>query len=280
MRKTPIAALAAILLTAALSAPGLLGQDVAKPKGYPAVTKPSMDVITSFEHPGKVAEMLVDVGDEVKKGQLLARQDDSEEQAALAIDKSKAEDETTIEAQKKVAAEKQTAYERSIDAGKGVGPLELADAKLQAEVEQARVDLANVQHKQDQLKYDQTRMSVEKMKLFSPIDGVVAQRLLEEGETADGSNMKSLRIVQLDPLRIDVSVPILEARKLKEGSNAEVAFADKARTGKIVRLFPVGDASSGTILVRVEVPNPEKLTSGEKVFVNFNSEAAGVAAKQ
>ncbi len=279
MRKYPIAALAAILLTAALSAPAVLGQDPAKPKGYQAVTKPNKEVEVSFDHPGRIVDITVVEGDEVKAGQVLAQQDDLEEQAALAIDKSKADDETTIEAQKKVAAEKAMAAQRTKESGTGVGALELEDALLQADVEQARVKLSVVQHEQDQLKYKQTLIAVEKMKLLCPIDGVVSKLIMEKGESADGGNMKAMVIVQLDPLRIDVAVPILEARKLKEGSPAEVTFADKVRTGKVVKYSPVGDAASETILVRVEVPNPEKLTTGEKVFVNFAPAAPGVAAK-
>jgi RND family efflux transporter MFP subunit len=277
MRKKIAGGIAAIIIAGALSVSTMQAQDAARPKGYQAVTKPSMDVILSFVHPGRVAEMLVDVGDEVKANQLLAREDDTEEQAALAIDESKAKDDTTVTAQQKIAAEKAMSAKRMQESGTGVGVLELEDALLQADVEQAKVKLSVVQHLQDELKFKQSSIAVEKMKLYSPINGIVAQRLLEVGESADGGDMKALRIVQLDPLRIEVPVPILESRKLKEGGSADVAFADKVRTGKIVRIFPVGDAASETLLVRVEIPNPDKLSSGEKVFVNFAPAAAGVA---
>jgi HlyD family secretion protein len=280
MRKYSFAALAAILLATVLSGSMLSGQDLPKSKGYQAVTKPSKDVILSFEHPGRVAQMLVDVGDEVKADQLLGKEDDTEEQAALAIDQSKANDDTTVNAQITIMEQKKKDAERVMASGTGVGDLERDEAILQAKVEEAKVAISKVQHQQDQLKYKQTSISVEKMKLLSPIDGVVAQRLLETGESADGGNMKALRIVQLDPLRVEVSVPILEARKLKEGNTAAVTFADKVRAGKVVRVFPVGDAASETIIVRVEVPNPEKLSSGEKVYVNFAPAGPGVAAKQ
>jgi hypothetical protein len=45
-----------------------------------------------------------------------------------------------------------------------------------------------------------------------------------------------------------------------------------------VLVFPVGDAASQTLLVRVAVANPEKIAPGEKVFINFTA-GAGVAAK-
>jgi multidrug efflux pump subunit AcrA (membrane-fusion protein) len=209
---------------------------------------------------------------------MVARLDDREEQAALAIDKSKADDETTIVAQQKIADEKEIAAKRMKTSGAGgaVGELELMDALLQADVEKAKVELSRTQHEQDVLKYKQTQIAVEKLKLYSPIDGIVAQRLLEKGESADGGNMKALVVVQVNPLRIDVPVPIMEAAKLPIGTEAEVNFADKAAKGKVTRSSPVGDAASGTVIVRVEVENPENRKTGEKVSVSFPS---AVAAK-
>lgn len=277
MRKITALLIAASLMTV-ISAPNF-AQESAKPKGYQAVTKPSKDVVISFVRPGRVVEMLVDVGDVVKAEQLVARQDDAEEKAALAIDERKAKDETQVNAQITIMKQKQKEAERMRASGDSVGILELEAAQLQAKVEEARVDMSKEQREQDNLKFQQSTIAVEKLKLHSPIDGIVAQRLLEKGETADGGNMKALRIVQLDPLRIEVAVRITEARKLKEGNNASIAFSDKTRVGKIIRIFPVGDAASETMIVRVEVPNPDKLSSGEKVFVDFSPAGAGVAAK-
>lgn len=277
MRKITALLIAASLMTV-ISAPNF-AQESAKPKGYQAVTKPSKDVVISFVRPGRVVEMLVDVGDVVKAEQLVARQDDAEEKAALAIDERKAKDETQVNAQITIMKQKQKEAERMRASGDSVGILELEAAQLQAKVEEARVDMSKEQREQDNLKFQQSTIAVEKLKLHSPIDGIVAQRLLEKGETADGGNMKALRIVQLDPLRIEVAVRITEARKLKEGNNASIAFSDKTRVGKIIRIFPVGDAASETMIVRVEVPNPDKLSSGEKVFVDFTPAGAGVAAK-
>ena len=45
-------------------------------------------------------------------------------------------------------------------------------------------------------------------------------------------------------------------------------------TGKVVQRFPTGNSGSSTIKVRVEVPNPEKLESGENVQVTFGPAAA------
>jgi RND family efflux transporter MFP subunit len=278
MRRQVGYCLAALLAAAAIAVP-LLGAGVApaKFKGYQAISKPSKDVTVSFVRPGRVVEVRAAKGDEVKANQLIARQDDDEEQAALVIDKLKSEDETKWHIQETNRDSKTVAYEKLSKSG-GAGPLEIAEAKLNLDVAQAEITLAKLEHDTDILKYKQSVIAVEKLKVFAPISGVVAEEFLKAGESADGGNMKLVRIVQLDPLWVEVPVPFLQARKLKKDDPAIVTFSDaKDHAGKVAVVSPIGDSASETLLVRVEVPNPEKIPSGENVFVNFGPAPAGVA---
>ena len=65
-----------------------------------AVTKPSVDVTLSFTHPGRVAEVLVKEGDQVTADQIVAKEDDTEEMAALAVAQAQADDNTRYEARR------------------------------------------------------------------------------------------------------------------------------------------------------------------------------------
>lgn len=266
-------------LLAALWALPAFGQGPSEaPAGYPAITKPSKDLTISFVRPARVEEVLVAKGDWVKAGQLIARQNDLEEQASLSIDKKKAEDTTSIDAETAVREQKAKDAERMEKSG-GVGILELQNAQLEVKVADARILMAKSQHEQDQLKLQATTLAVEKLKVYAPIDGVIAEEFLKAGESADGGNMKLVRIVQLDPLWIEVPVPVLQARKIHKDDAATVTGADgKDHTGKVVVVSPVADSASDTILVRVEMPNPQKISSGETVYVNFGPAPVQVGA--
>ena len=63
-----------------------------------AVTKPSADIELSFVKAGAVAEVLVNEGDAVTVGQLLARQDDRAEQIQLLQLQAKASNKSRVEA--------------------------------------------------------------------------------------------------------------------------------------------------------------------------------------
>jgi len=139
----------------------------------------------------------------------------------------------------------------------------------------ASIEMARAQHEEDQLKVEMTKIAVEKLKLYAPNwDGVVSEEYLQPHESADGGNMKVVKIVKLDPLRMEVPVPILKARSLKVDDSATITLEDGSQhTGKVVVIPRVGDAASDTLLVRVEMPNPQKSEAGQTVHVSFGAPA-------
>jgi RND family efflux transporter MFP subunit len=284
MKKSTAIGCMTVLLGLAAAAPSFTAAtDVAASsaasasKGYQAITKPSKDVTVSFVRPGRIVEVLVAKEDEVKAGQLIARQDQDEELAALAQDKLAADSEIEIKAEEAIRDQKAKDVEKYQKFG---STFERENAILELKIEEAKIEVAKLHHEQAKLKYQQTSVMVEKLKLLSPISGVVADEFLKAGENAEGGNMKLVRIVQLDPLWVEVPVPTARARKLAKGDPATATFnidgKDQDRVGKVAAVSPVGDAASETILVRLEVPNPEKTRAGDNVFVNFPP-APGVA---
>jgi RND family efflux transporter MFP subunit len=277
MRKYAAVGWATVLLAlaAALPAYTLDVSQAPAPKGLQAITKPSKDVTVSFVRPGRIVEVLAAKGDEVKAGQLIARQDDEEELAVLAQDKLAAESEIEIKAEMAIRDQKAKDVEKYQKYG---STFEYENAVLELKIEEAKIEVAKLHHDQAGLKYKQTGVVVGKLKVLAPIGGVVAEEFAKAGESADGGNMKLVRIVQLDPLWVEVPVPQARARKLARGDAASVTFPDgKERAGKVAVIPPTGDSASETILVRLEVPNPEKTFAGENVFVNFPPPSAGVA---
>ena len=145
------------------------------------------------------------------------------------------------------------------------------------------LDLAKFELKQARLKYEQVRLQIDRMKLISPIAGVVERLLVDPGEATEAAE-KIAQIVQIDPLWIDVAVPLNTARKLTKGASvATVEFdsADpttrRAITGKIIHIAAVADSASGTLTVRVECANKARRPAGEHVFVSFKQT---IAAKE
>lgn len=245
--------------------------------GLPAITKPCQDVTLSCSRPGLIAKVMVKDGQVVKIDQPVVQQDSREEEAMLAADKSKADDTTSIRAQEAIRDQSKVDLARvqyAKDHG-GSTPFELDKAKIDVVVAEARVKIAEVEQEQARLKYEQTRVVVEKMCLKSPINGLVQKAMVQPGEAVE-LNTKVIRLVNLDPLWVEVQVPALQARSLKKDAAAKVVFTDKqAAAGKVILVDVVGDPASETIMVRVEVANFEMRQSGELVKVEFPGLARG-----
>ncbi len=105
----------------------------------------------------------------------------------------------------------------------------------------------------------------------SPIDGIVADVSVDPGEFVDEEEM--LRIVQIDPLDVEVVVPVSLYGQIEEGMIAEVRPEqpfDRSFEARVEIVDRVVDAASGTFGLRLELPNPTgALPAGLKCMVEF-----------
>jgi RND family efflux transporter MFP subunit len=98
----------------------------------------------------------------------------------------------------------------------------------------------------------------------SPIDGVVSERQVAEGDVVQiGAAL--FTIVDLRTLRLEATVPADEIGRLKLGTSVEfgVSGFDQRFTGKIERINPSVDPATGQVRIYVAIPNTEEsLKSG------------------
>jgi RND family efflux transporter MFP subunit len=243
-----------------------------------AVTKPSADIELSFVRVGRVAEVLVKEGDIVKAGQLLARQDDRVEQLQLLQLKAKAVNRTRIEAAAAELLQKEEDLKK-IEGAKKKGAAtdwEVEHARLNVKIAELSLQLAKFEHEQDRGKYEEVKADVERMRLSSPIDGLVEEVSIEPGESAQPMKA-AVRVVKIDPLWIDVIAPLQVAQSLKSGETGHITFPGQGVQkvgqrieGRISFVSAVSKAASDTLRVRVEMANPGRRPAGERVTISLS----------
>jgi len=89
----------------------------------------------------------------------------------------------------------------------------------------------------------------------------------EVGEFVAPTDPVVVTVVQLDPLLATFSLQLNQARQLHAGGLVQVQFASakKPVEAEIEFVSPVTDAKSGTVLVKVRIPNPAgECRSGER----------------
>jgi len=236
---------------------------------------------------GYVAKWLVDIGDHVKKGQLLATIEtpelDAELQAARAQLKAS---EAQVVARQAEAEFSKTTNERWRDSPKGVVSDQERDAK-KADYESAEAHLyaADAQVNLDKSKVDQYGALAEFKQVRAPFDGTITERKIDIGNlvtAGSGSTTTSLyRMAQTDPLRIFVDVPQSAAGELMTpGVPAEIRAGGAVGgvfAGKIARSAEAINAQARTMRVEVDMPNADhKLVPGMYVNIAFRLPPRGL----
>ena len=238
------------------------------------ISQPSADVALSFVKPGKIIKVSVKDGDKVKKGQLLAQIDSESEKLQILQLKAELDNDVKIRAEKAKILQKNKDLldlEKAVDQGAGTQK-EVDTLKL--EILQMKFNVENFEFEKLQIKkkIQEKQISADQASLSSPINGVVEQVAIETGESVE--RLKEVfRIVKINPLWIDVNIPLENTSSLSVGSQLFVKFPSLGKTkaqtlkGTIVFRSAVADPGSETLNFRLEVDNPNLRLAGERVKV-------------
>lgn len=175
---------------------------------------------------GVVLQVLVEEGDQVKAGQVLARIDP--DRARLEMERSRA-----------TVRKLENNFRRAQEL--------LASKLVSAEsVEQIRFDLESAK-----ASYDLAQLELSNTNVVAPINGVVAQRMIKVGNLI-GLNMPAFRVVDISQLEGVLNVPERELATLRPGMPLRMrvdAVPGVVFEGRVDRISPVVDSGSGTFRV-------------------------------
>jgi RND family efflux transporter MFP subunit len=146
-------------------------------------------------------------------------------------------------------------------------PEELAKAVLDRDIADAQLLAAQEELEVRQLEYKRIEEEIERRRVRCPIEGVVVQIQKEVGEYASPTHPVVMTVVQLNPLIAVFSAAPEFTGTLKAGKNVKVQVG-AATTGvdaTVHFVSPVLDAQSGTVLLKIQIPNANGLLrSGDK----------------
>jgi len=265
--------LVATLCLAVLLAPSIIA---AEPTAIRAVTRPSADVTLSFVQPGRIMSIRFEQGDQVEAGQVIVQQDDAIQSIQMAQARAKSQSKTQIYASEASLEQKKVDLQKieKAAASNAATELEVEHAKLDVKIAEFSLEIARFENKQAQKQFRESREVVRNMRVRSPIAGRIEEIPVEVGESVNALEVAA-RVVRIDPLWIDVPVPLKQATKLNRDSAARVVFQDGSDVsigGKVIYVATVAEAASGTLSVRVELPNKRNRPAGEHVLVFFNEQ--------
>ena len=200
-------------------------REVPQTATYTSTVQPYVKNNIAPQMAGRITKINVEIGDFVKKGQVLAEIDKAQlQQAQLQLHNQEVELER---------------LRALYDAG-GLSKSDLDAIELSYNVTKTQVD--NL---------------LENTVLCSPIDGVVTARNYDVGDMYTMS-MPIYTVEQIKPVKLLVGISESDYTKVKKGDAVEItvdALPGQTFTGKVGKIYPTVDAATRTFLVEIVVPN-------------------------
>jgi RND family efflux transporter MFP subunit len=234
---------------------------------------------------GRLGEINVDLGSRVKKGQAIARIDQSDyrlrvEQADAALQQSRVrlglpasgnsdqlvvEQTSLVRQAAAVLKEARLSHDRMVELwdrkliaraelDTAVSQLAVAEGRYQDAIEEVRNRQAVLVQRRSELEI--ARQQLADTAIVSPIDGAVSERQAAVGQYLP-AGAPVVTLVRTHPLRLRLAVPEREAGVVRVGQTVDLTVEGDANKyqGRVARLSPAIAENNRTLMIEAEVPN-------------------------
>jgi RND family efflux transporter MFP subunit len=287
------AAVAVTTVTASAPAASGEGQAVLQATGYVTARR---QATVSAQIVGTLIEVLIEEGDHVKKGQVLARLEDSAQAAQLhaAEASAQAAQAQTLQILAELRqARNDMARQDDLVARGLVSTQQAEQARTRVASLQAQLNAQRKQAKAAQAQVRVARVNYNYTVVRAPFSGVVTQKTAQVGEiiapAAAGGGFTRTgvgTIVDMDSLEVDVDVNEAYIGRVKPGMPAEAvldAYPDWTIPAHVIAIVPAADRGKATVKVRVALESKDaRIIPDMGVRVSFlekQPERAGDAPK-
>jgi HlyD family secretion protein len=250
------------------------------------------EATVSAQITGKLKEVLIEEGEHVRKGQVLARLDDAALQAALSQARAQLLGARALEAQYQAQLAQvqrdnqrnQDLFDRGLASRQALEATQTQQVSLaaQLEVQRKQIELADAELRgaQVQLEYCTVR---------APFDGVIVAKAAQAGEiispiSAGGGFTRTGvgTIVDMDSLEIEVDVneAYLHRVQPRQGAQAVLdAYPDWNIPAHVIAIIPTADRNKATVKVRVALEQKDpRILPDMGVRVSFLEQTGTAAA--
>lgn len=232
---------------------------------------------------GIIEAIPVDRGDTVRKGQTLAILKAQPERAAVSLAKIRQDAEGEWRAAEAAAtlADRHLKRTEELHQRNFVSKQALDQARSEAEVARQKAVQARDNRRAASGEFEFSQAQLGQRTIVAPFDGVVTERYMAPGERVEEKPI--VRLAQINPLRVQVVIPISMYGQIKAGDSAlvqpELPNAGQVRA-QVIRLDKVVDPASNTFRALLRIDNTRHaLPAGLRCTVDFAKNEAATTAK-
>jgi RND family efflux transporter MFP subunit len=237
-------------------------------------TEPLRTINIAAEESGIIDSVLVREGERVTTGQPLVRLNSDVHLKLLAIAEQNMNATGRLNAAQAELSLRRERFSK-------LESLRIEGHAREEEVRRAEGDMAvaesNVRAVQEELltrklEHDKLKIQYERRTIHSTFSGVVTTLHKQPGEFVAPNKPELLVLVELDFLLANFTMLTTQAQTLQVGNKLPVSFPTSSATasGIVEFIAPVTDAESGTVRVKVRIPNPDnRFRCGERCKIRL-----------
>lgn len=268
-------ALAALAVLLAATATGQSSKATARSDVYSGFTQPSLQITVGSRTEGLVAEVLVEEGQAVSKGQVILRLDSTIEKLEVELARLGVQRSKTLEAAQLVEKQKAVELERARTLLKegGITGTQYEQKELELKVARINIEIAKTNLAALKLKLQRDLARLAQREIRAPVDGIITRLHKDPGEAVERLETVA-ELVQLDPLEIVLNLPVATRGRYAAGGKARVQIAGRKQWHEtaVKSVDQVVDFASNTYRLKLRLPNPDgKIQSGLRVTVDLSS---------
>ena len=264
----------ALIAVAACSAPYAAADDIASDQRFDCLIEPLKVINVGSPVQGVIESLSVERSELITRGDVLAQIESGVEQASLAQAETRARMNGEIKS-------READLELALQSKKRIDELverDLASSQQQdeahAQVQVARMALQQAKERQTlaRLESKWAEKVLERRTIRSPINGVVVEVQTNPGEFVYENPI--MQVAQLDPLRIEVILPIELFGTIKPGMQGLVfpEMGGQPQSASITVIDRLMDPGSSTFGVRLELSNSDyAIPGGQRCEIAFSS---------
>lgn len=277
----------ATALIAAMIPLAMIAPSHAQDSNYDCVLESKSTIELQSAEEGILDRVLVQRGDRVKKGAVVARLDSKQEALITERARIRAEGEAGVRSARAQAEFRRRELDRMADLrdSKSIPQREFATAEVESQLAEIAVDTAVMEQAMAEVEYQQARSRLDRRSIRSPVDGIVVDVTMHPGEYVH-EQARVMTIAEVNPLYVEMFMPVSEYDKVRKGMAAEVrpeAPIGGVHNAEVAVVDNVFDAASRTFRVRLILPNENyELPAGLRCSVRFleNGEMAAPAVAE
>lgn len=244
--------------------------------------------------PGRIAEIPVEEGTEVKAGDVLAELEhadldamlESRKVAVTLAEAQLAEAELNLAQSKRDNLREQDVFKRNAGTQAALEKAETQNRAAEAVLQARQAAVAAAKNA-----VREAEEAIRNMFIYAPFDGTVVTKDAEKGESimpggmgASSGRGSVITLAKLDELEVDTDVKEDYLGQIRKGQPTEVvvdAVPDRRYRGRLREIIPMGDRTRGIVKVKVSILNPdERLFPELSATVHFLPDATEEETRQ